>query len=367
MNIIAPLTIEASQLGAGCPAEPSGVGDLWAPGPYPGVGAIRVRPNTNRRYQSISAHDSSTDRIPPELSPDRWLDLGPTTVPVEALWAAYTIVAKGDEVIRLQTHRRYRATAALTAMENVVVPELDPTLWLDIGPTNRWATFDNYSNTRAYGLTSITYVINPSYFNAIALYGLVGLEYAVTVKDGPGGTVLFTRSGFLLQDAVDLYDYLFGENTPLTKLVFTDIPLSPAAEVTITISAGTDQPVGIGMIVLGDFTSLIGELAEWGGTQYGATAEPITYSYIDTDDYGNTSIVRRHSATNLRCQVELPRIYADAAVQKLQNVLDKPVACIATTHPGYAGLNSFGLIASSPVSYDSYNTASIDVTVKALI
>jgi hypothetical protein len=120
------------------------------------------------------------------------------------------------------------------------------------------------------------------------------------------------------------------------------------------------------MIVLGDFVPLVGDAAEWGGVQYGATAEPVTYSYINTDEYGTTTIVKRHAATNMRCTVTLPRMFADAALQRLQSVLDQPVACIATTAPGYDGLNVFGLISTSPVSYDSFNIASIDINVKGI-
>ena len=130
------------------------------------------------------------------------------------------------------------------------------------------------------------------------------------------------------------------EQPAIDKLVLQNLPIRPAAEITITITAATGQPVGIGMIVVGDFVPLVGDTAEWGGVQYGARAEPVTYSYINTDEYGNTTIVRRHAATNMRATVMLPRKYADAALQRLQSVLDQPVACIMSAlvrSPGRGG------------------------------
>ena len=283
----------------------------------------------------------------------------------ETAWAASTAYAVGDVRIRGTTHRKYRCAVAHTSAASPV-PEDDPTRWVGIGPTDRWAPFDRYTNTRASTVTSLTYVLNPGYVNSLALYGLIGAQYSITVKDAPAGATIYSKTGFLTQDPQGWYEYLFVAQPALDKLVLHNLPIRPTAEITITITAASGQPVGIGMIVVGDFVPLVGDTAEWGGVQYGATAEPVTYSYINTDEYGTTTIVRRHAATNMRCTVMMPRQFADAALQRLQSVLDQPVACIATTSNGYDGLNVFGLISTSPVSYDSFNIASIDIQVKGL-
>lgn len=283
----------------------------------------------------------------------------------ETEWAATTAYVVGDVRIRATTHRKYKCATAHTSAASPV-PEDDPTRWVDIGTTDLWAPFDRYTNTRATAVTSMTYVLNPGYVNALALYGLVGAQYSVTIKDAPAGATIYSKTGFLTQDPQGWYEYLFVAQPALEKLVLHNLPIRPTAKISITITAATGQPVGIGMIVVGDFVPLVGDTAEWGGVQYGATAEPVTYSYINTDEYGTTTIVRRHAATNMRCTVMMPRQFADEALQRLQSVLDQPVACIATTCNGYDGLNVFGLISTSPVSYDSFNIASIDINVKGL-
>ena len=271
----------------------------------------------------------------------------------------------GDVRIRATTHRKYRCAVAHTSAASPL-PEDNATQWVDIGPTDRWAPFDSYTNTRASTVTSMTYVLSPGYVNALALYGLVGAQYSITIKDAPAGATIYSTSGFLTQDPPGWYEYLFVVQGVRDKLVLQNLPIRPTAEITITITAATGQPVGIGIIVVGDFVPIVGDTAEWGGVQYGATAEPVTYSYINTDEYGTTTIVRRHATTNMRVQVTMPRQFADTSLQHLQSVLDQPVACIATTSKGYDGLNVFGLISTSPVSYDSFNIASIDLQVKGL-
>jgi hypothetical protein len=283
----------------------------------------------------------------------------------ETAWASATAYAVGDVRIRAATHRKYKCAVAHTSAATPV-PEDDPTRWLDVGPTDRWAPFDKYTNTRAGASTSLAYVLSPGYVNALALYGLIGAQYSITIKDAPAGAAIYSKTGVLTQDPQGWYEYLFVAQPAVDKLVLHNLPIRPTAEITITITAATGQPVGVGMIVVGDFVPLVGDAAEWGGVQYGASAEPVTYSYINTDEYGTTTIVRRHAATNMRCTVAMPRQFADAALQRLQSVLDQPVACIATTAPGYDGLNVFGLISTSPVSYDSFNIASIDINVKGL-
>jgi hypothetical protein len=270
----------------------------------------------------------------------------------------------GDVRIRATTHRKYRCAAAHTSAASPL-PENDPTRWVDIGPTDRWAPFDYYASTQATGITSISYVLQPGYVNALALYGLTGTQYSITVKDTPGGTVIDTRTGYLTDDPAGWYEYLFGAPRTVNKVVQTGLPIRPTAEITITITAATGQPVGIGMIVLGDYTSLVGE-GDWGGTQYGAKAEPVTYSYIKTNTDGTTAIVRRHAATNMRVTIAMPRTEADAVLQAVQQVLDVPVAWVATSAAGYRGLNVFGL-GSGSMSYDSFGIATLEINVKGMI
>lgn len=291
---------------------------------------------------------------------------GGTTVaepaPGETAWTD-TTYSVGARRIRTQTHRVYECVSAIGAATGTP-PEDDAVHWLDAGPTQRFAPFDHYTSTAATTTTTLTYVLTPGYFNCIGLYGLTGTQYTLTVKDAPGGSVIYSKTGYLAADPLGWYEYLFISPSTINKLLFTGIPIRPNAEATITITAASGQPVGVGMINVGDYRPLIGD-ADWGGTVAGASAEPVTYSYIETDEYGNTTIVRRHSATNLRVKVTMPRTSADAALASVQEVLDVPVSWISTDCKGFDGLNVFGL-GSGSISYN-FSVAEFDITVKGLI
>ena len=290
--------------------------------------------------------------------------IGAGTTVAEDTTAAWTsgTYAVGDERHVVATHRVYKCAAAGSS---TISPELDPTRWLDKRPTNRWAPFDIYTSTQAATVTSMTYVLTPGYFNALALYGLTGTQYTLTVKDATGGSVIYSRAGFLIADPLGWYEYLFSAPKIIDKLIFKDIPIRPAAELTLTVTSATGEPVGLGLLAVGDFASLSGSGA-WGGAQYGASAEPVSYSYIKTLDDGTTQIVKRHSATNLRVTIAMPRMEADAVLKTVQSVLDVPVAWIATDAQGYAGLTAFG-IGSGSMSYDSFGIANLNISVKGLV
>lgn len=332
----------------------------WAASTTYVVGDVVTRNTTYRKYVCKVAHTSAASPVP-EDNTAQWTELGYA----EQAWSGSTVAyGLGAVVVRSTTHRKYRCAVAHTSAASPL-PEDDPTRWVDTAPSDRYAPFDIYTSTAAMSVEILTYVISPSYCNALAMYGLTGAEYTITVREGPGGAVIAVYSGFLSDDPVGWYEYLFSPLRVKKKLVILDIPIRPNAEFTITLTSGEGQPVGVGMIVLGDYVPLIGA-GPWGGTMYGSSVEPVTYSYIKTEEDGSTVIKRRHSATNMRARVTLPRDQIDYAVEALQEVLDVPVAWIATDCEGYSGLTTFGLGSSSAV-YESYGHGTLEIFVKGLI
>lgn len=278
----------------------------------------------------------------------------------ETAWVSGGTYAIGDLRIRTTTHKVYSCVQAHSG--RTAFPENDSAYWLEKSPTNRWSPFDSYTSTPATATTSLTYVLQPGYFNALAMYGLVGTSAAITVKNAPGGATIYSNTVSLLEDPLGWWEYLFLPTRQISKLILTDIPIRPTAELTIVITGAT---CAVGMINVGDYKSILGE-SVWGGTQQGAKAEPVSYSYIKTNADGTTTIVRRNAATSMRASVILPRAAADYALQCVQEVLDVPVSWVATDANGYSGLNVFGL-GSGSLSYDTFNTATLDISVKGMI
>lgn len=264
----------------------------------------------------------------------------------ETLWVSGGTYAVGDIRIRAETHRCYECVLAHTGV--TTTPESDPLRWKDKGPTMRHAPFDVYVSTAAKASGSLTFVITPGFCTTLLLYGAIGNTADITYKEEVGGATLVHKSMSLFRDAFGLYEYLFTPPRPLGKVMVTDLPIRPNAEITITL---TGSAVELGMVVIGHLIDVT-EGAEWGGTSPGATATPTTNSYIRVDDDGVIEIKRRNSGTNLDLSVVMPTKIADIALLRVQDVLDIPVAVIGSKEPGFTGLNSFGLIKSADVRYE---------------
>ena len=280
----------------------------------------------------------------------------------ETMWSSGGTYVIGNE--RIYDHKTWACVLGHTGI--TTTPDADPTRWLENKrkPSNRWAPFDYYTDTPATATGSITYVLNPGFFNGVSMYGLFGSAITITVKATPGGTVIYSYTSDLYDQAGGLYELLFTALRTRDKLVLSDIPIAPTAELTITVTNGTD-PVAIGMINVGDWRTVIGE-GDWGGVQYGASADPKTYSYIKFNEDGTSEIKRRGKATDMRGSVMMPAASADYANQLVQQVLDVPVSIVCTQAPGYDYLNIFGLISGS-IKADTHSTASFDYTVKGFL
>lgn len=281
----------------------------------------------------------------------------------EALWNAASIYAVGDRVVSDAVHAIYECVQAVNPA-SATRPENDATHWLYYRPSNKWATFDNYSSTATVKAgADLVRVIKTGFINAAAIYGAHGTQINVLYKDQPGGTVLRNEMVDLIEVPADEYEYCFGAIENRTRHLVTGLPPYPDGELTITVTQ-LDGKAEIGLIALGDLRPL--SVSGRGGTEFGASAEPVDYSYIKTESDGTTTIVKRNAATNMRASVVLAESDTAGALRALQAVLSVPCAWIADTAETFDGLNVFGL-GSASVSYASAAHRKVTVTVKGLI
>lgn len=286
----------------------------------------------------------------------------------ETAWVSGGTYVVGDYRILTSTHRVYKCALGHTGRTGTPDLPSEATYWTDFGPTNKYAAFDQLTNTKSTGTTSISFTVLLSDFvPSVAVYGVVGSGIRVVVRQGAGGTIVYD-SGVrnLIFPGLGFWEYYHSPAAILDKTVFKDIPLCLNPEVTITISGATGSAVAVGMIAIGDLRPLLDASGWGGGTQFGAQSKPTTYSYIKRDEYGNVTIQKRSAATDMRITVQMPHGQADRALGIIQSVLDVPAAWFATDEEGYSGLNVFGL-ASATMTYQSYDLDEVTIDVQGFI
>ncbi len=253
-------------------------------------------------------------------------------------WNAATNYTVGTVVFRPTLGRRFENQVAGV---NSTPPEDDQTRWYDLGVTNAMSMFDSEASTQSIAPGILTAVFRPGPINAIYLAGLVGQSLSVTVKDAPSGTIVYTHSGSLEKSQpADYWEYFFSPLRPRTDFLMTGLTPYANCEVTVSIT-NTDGVARCGMVSVGDLVSLVG-IAE-----VGAKVKTKSYSRIEADARGATSIKKGRKARDVSITVTVPLDMADTLADSLDAVSDIPCVLMGTDMDSLRALRSFGLL-----SYD---------------
>jgi hypothetical protein len=247
----------------------------------------------------------------------------------------------------------------IVATSSTTPPEDDPTHWEAVGPTNKWAWNDRYSDTLTTRATPLVITVEPGTVTAIDFYGLVGETLHAQVKDAPGGSITFDQSYDLVDYAGPdlMWEFYFGTLTTLTELIVSGIPPSPTCEITITLSATTGN-VSIGRMSFGNFESL-------GIAEQGFVSKPRTFSRIKTDEFGAVTIKKGRSAVDLSGSAVLTRAEVNAAHAAIKRLLGVPVSVVPSLQNEFSWLKTFGLVEADITSLSATH-ARLNISVQGL-
>lgn len=271
----------------------------------------------------------------------------------ETAWVSGTTYAVGDLRIRTTTHRVYKRKVAGAG---TTAPESDPTNWEDFAPTNRWAMFDQETNTQSSVTSPLTVTIAPGLCNSLALIELVGTQAQVTVTDGAGGPTVYGPVTVSLEQSsvADWYTYFFEPFSQRGTLILTDLPPYASARVTISVT-------GTGTVKCGGF--IVGSIYSLGGTQYGVTAGIRDYSKKETDSAGAVQLTVGKFSKRMRAKLQI----AAGAVGPIQTLLTElratPVVWIGDDTGTIEPLTVFGFYKDFEldVAYPTVNFYSLDI------
>lgn len=187
-------------------------------------------------------------------------------------------------------------------------PSLNPSFWLEVGPTNRFRMFDQSVTSQTENAESIEVEITPgALVNSVALLNLSATSVTVTMTDPVDGEVYDRTLTLLDNDAViDWFSYFFEPITQRTDIVLTDLPLYGSAAIEIAI----DAPSGTAKCG----ACIVGQSRVIGQTAMGASVGIQDFSVKTRDDFGNfviaeRSFSRRASFTVLGESAERSAVY----------------------------------------------------------
>ena len=268
-----------------------------------------------------------------------------------AAWNSGTTYAATNRVILTSTHRIYESLVGSNTNHS---PDTSPTWWVDVGPTNAWAMFDNEVSTVTSTTGVLRAVIASGYANAIALLGLVGSQADVVVTDGPGGATVYSATVSLDETIItDWYMYVFEPTNQRTQVVLTDLPPYVSAVVAVSISGAT---AACGVVSVGTAYDL-------GDTRFGAQIGIIDYSRKETDEFGTTTFVRRKFARRMTAPIEIMKDQLAAVHSRLSAVRATPCVWIGSDNDAYSPLVVFGFYRefSITISYPTFCLCNLEI------
>lgn len=271
----------------------------------------------------------------------------------EVLWNAATAYTVGQQAIRTTTHMKYERKVAGTS---ATPPESDAVNWLAIGPTNRWAMFDRKVGTKTTAATSLSTVMSAGPVSGVAALELAGREAVVTMKNAPGGSVVYDRTVSLDGTIINsVYDWLFNDFEQLTDFVLTDLPRHYAGgELSVTINGTSGVACGV---------LQVGQVFEIGQTLSGATVGIIDYSRKVTDTYGNRDVLERGYSKRGNIQVLTDKSDFNKIYRLLASLRATPCVYIGADTVGYEPMINYGFYKdfSMVVQYAQHHLCNLEI------
>lgn len=280
-------------------------------------------------------------------------------------WSAATTYATGDRVHLVSTHRVYESAKDgnldkdPSQLVNRYNASAVATWWIEVGPTNKYAMFDTLIATSSEGAGPFSITLRPGAFNGLALFNIDADGMEIRTHDTAQGDVIYTYSSTLEgSQPADYYEYFFDAFRPQTQFIATDLVPYSGAEITLIFTKATGA-AKVGMVALGDMRPL-------GVPLRGASVEPVDYSYISTDAFGNTTVRKRVNATGLSIQARMNQADANTVLSTVKDLLGVPVVVVGSRVAQYENLTVFGLL-SGRLQYDNYQEPTLNLNVKGLI
>lgn len=235
-------------------------------------------------------------------------------------------------------------------------PPTNPTKWLEVGPTNRWAVFDDSGGTVSSGTTMIEWKFNTGRINSVSLLEVLAAQVRVigtSLLDG----VVYDRT-VTLEDVTlvgDWYQYFYSAIRRKTEVNLLDIPPYSDMEITVQVIGPMGSLVQAGNVVVGNAVQL-------GMTRYGASSGIIDYSVKEVDEFGRSKLIPRNFAKRSNVQLFVSNALVDSIQRTLSDLRATPVLWIAAKDT-FESLTVFGFYRDFDITieYPAHSICNLEI------
>lgn len=280
-------------------------------------------------------------------------------------WSSSTTYAKDAKVVL--EHRVYQSLKDSNTNHKPIdtLNGIDA-WWRDLGATNQWKMFDDAVASQTLvtgeGEQKLTVKVRFDRATSFALLNVSASHVAVSITEDGADSPYWERSFEMIKSVGSWWRWFFDEIEYVKDIVNLDIPTVYRGELTVVLSGITS--VGIGLLV-------VGKQRQVGATLYGINASMKSYSRKDTDDFGNTKLVKRRNAKRHNGELYLHPNDYDRVYTLLAEMDSIPAVWIGDNRDSSGGglqsLSVYGWIEDFGTSVVGPNEVRIDVTIQGLV
>ena len=265
-------------------------------------------------------------------------------------WSADTAYAAGARVMTAATHTLFEAVKPSTGQP----PASTPDAWLRVGPTNRWAMFDDSLTTRSTASQRITVTLRPGILTTLVLINLLGVQTVrVTMTDPVEGVVFQEEHDMLEKNVRNWWEYFFIPPTRRESLILSDIPSYPLASIKVELEGPAE--IGVGLLALGVLKKFSA------GVEMGAQISIDDYSVKERDEFGNVNLVERAFSRRANWKFHIPNGDVDGFVRTLAALRAKPCVYIGANRMDTMTIYGFYRDFTVNVQYPNHSDVSIQI------
>ena len=267
-------------------------------------------------------------------------------------WAAGTTYAK-DAFVDYQTF----IYQSLVNHNTGNIPSTSPTQWVLVGPDNTHAMFDSEVQTQTTRITPLNITVAPGQvFNSLAVMNVDAEDLTISIRDGAGGPIVYTRT-IDLDDTpiIDWYMYFFEPYDFRTDVILTDLPPYPNGRIELSVSKTTGT-VKVGLLTFGTVYTI-------GKVLQGAPVGIRDYSVKETDEFGNTTFVQRAFSKRMEPSVFMDNARLNFVFKLLSELRATPAVWIGSTNSTYSPLAMLGFYRdfNIDIAYPDYSLVRLEI------
>lgn len=249
--------------------------------------------------------------------------------------------------------------AVAHTVENLnMSPALYPSVWLDTGPTNKWAIVDESVESQTVAADAVCFAVKVAtdeLVDSVVVQNIENGKFARVVMIDPIDGIVYDNTIALISDSGinDPYAYTYEPLVYDDTFMVSDLPRYTGATISVAIS-NTGATVKAGLCIVGASRKI-------GATQAGVQTGIQDYSVKEVDEFGNSTVKQRSFASTMNATVWVDSTQRKAVIRLLNGYRATPIMYIGDRNDSTTWLYGYFRDYSNGIDMPTVSVLNIEI------